>query len=666
MTTGGELSLDVTTERLKRRYLNSKNTSIRGLRIWSSFEEMEHNKGIGDYLTEKSEQSSALKSLSSVSHLSYSEKKQFSKALRELRKAVKRNTAWFGRNASYLHDPSTYSDNESSDDCSITEKVQDTGTLLYTEADVTLPSNLNATTTASSDYMHSTAASAKRTVNQPKYEDHSFVYTEINQIYAELLSVHHKLQQEKKAQHETAMELEEREHFLTEKEVLLSKHQDALTKIKGVEEEIHTKFRIMKEQYDTEIKQLSEALKNKMKENKRLKSSFDTLKEMNDSLKKEISEVSAQNKKLEMQGRKVQARLENLQRKHEFLMAHKGHDTILRMQQEIKPPPQEKVQLPTKLNKVPLNTQVYEFLVVLMDWISDSHLRHLNAEEHTAIQNKASTLSKESMQSKCIKILPMVTEQLQFMPSVNPKVHLSLVTFAYWTLRQLDFGEQQKTMFSTLRRLGEEIFRGTETRIQNSSPEQPVKSKAKTAAFFKSTDQHLRFVSTLIVLKTLTQADLLAQAFDALHKEQKTDEGKSLFLEYHAVPVILNHLRASNKGLLSSAVDIFLQMAVESRFLQPFLEICSCESFFRNCSILLRNPKLEIQILEKLSIILQKLSRIKRNKKLFEIFAIHLIIQEMHRTMNSEHAFLSINLSSLLFNLGMTKNSSFSSSQGTS
>lgn len=45
--------------------------------------------------------------------------------------------------------------------------------------------------------------------------------------------------------------------------------------------------------------------------------------------------------------------------------------------------------------------------------------------------------------------------------------------------------------------------------------------------------------------------------------------------------------------------------------LQPFLEACSNNLFFRTCSVLLRTPKLDLQILEKLSIILQKLSKIK-------------------------------------------------------
>lgn len=61
-------------------------------------------------------------------------------------------------------------------------------------------------------------------------------------------------------------------------------------------------------------------------------------------------------------------------------------------------------------------------------------------------------------------------------------------------------------MTSTMRRLGEDVFRGIISKgNQHSSSEQPTDNKPKSAAFFKSSILPLRFVSTLIVLKTVTQ-----------------------------------------------------------------------------------------------------------------------------------------------------------------
>ncbi|XP_065437042.1 coiled-coil domain-containing protein 138 isoform X2 [Chrysemys picta bellii] len=513
---------------------------------------------------------------------------------------------------------------------SATDAIPNTVTYTYTETDVTLPSNLATNTVTCSDHDISSGL-VRKIVSKPETQVLSgqrLIPSHINQIYDELYVIHQKLQQENSAQQEYALQLQKREHFLAEREALLFKHEAALTKIRGVEEEVHAKFQIIKEQHEAEVKQLSETLREKTKESKRLKSSFDTLKEMNDSLKKQLSDVSEQNKKMEVQARKVQARLENLQ--------------------------------------VPLNSHVYELLTVLMDWISDQFLKAKIEEEGR--DNQTQTYShKNYTQEKCAKLLPIVAEQLQWMPFVNPKLHMPVIKFTYWAIRQLDCGTQHSTMTSTMRRLGEDIFKGIVTKgNQHGSSEQSAESKPKIAAFFKSSILPLRFVSTLIVLKTVTQADYLAQAFDSLCVDLKTDEGKALFLEYQSVPVILSHLRISSRGLLSNAIDGLLQMTMESGFLQPFLEACSNETFFRTCSVLLRNPKLDLLVVEKLSIILQKLSRIKSNKKMFELFTIHLMIQELQRTTHPNHAFLCINLNSILFNLGLTKTNSLVSSLSTS
>lgn len=64
-------------------------------------------------------------------------------------------------------------------------------------------------------------------------------------------------------------------------------------------------------------------------------------------------------------------------------------------------------------------------------------------------------------------------------------------------------------MTSTLRRLGEDIFKGVVNKgIQDNSLEHSVDNKPKTAAFFRSSNLPLRFLSTLIVLKTVTQGKL--------------------------------------------------------------------------------------------------------------------------------------------------------------
>ncbi|NXG52956.1 CC138 protein, partial [Psilopogon haemacephalus] len=228
----------------------------------------------------------------------------------------------------------------------------------------------------------------------------------INQIYDELLVIHQKLQRESSAQREYALQLQKRDNFLSEQEALLFRHEAALAKIRGVEEEVHKKFGILKEQHDAEVKQLTEALREVTKENRRLKSSFDTLKEVNDSLRKQLSDVTELNRKLEGQARKVQARLENLQRKHEFLMVQKSKD-ISKAVQQGKHVKQEKVMAASKIAKLPLNSQVYELLTFLMDWISDQHLNKIKTQEEREDSHKllvTQTFKKNCTQERCMKV----------------------------------------------------------------------------------------------------------------------------------------------------------------------------------------------------------------------------------------------------------------------
>ncbi|XP_054403877.1 coiled-coil domain-containing protein 138 isoform X7 [Pongo abelii] len=472
---------------------------------------------------------------------------------------------------------------------------------------VALPTN-KTSSRPRTEFCSDAGDSPLKPVSYPKSkasDKRSLLPHQISQIYDELFQIHLKLQCETAAQQKFAEELQKRERFLLEREQLLFRHENALSKIKGVEEEVLTRFQIIKEQHDAEVEHLTEVLKEKNKETKRLRSSFDALKELNDTLKKQLNEASEENRKIDIQAKRVQARLDNLQRKYEFMTIQrlKGSSHAVHEMKSLK---QEKAPV-SKTYKVPLNGQVYELLTVFMDWISDHHLSKVKHEE-SGMDGKKPQLKfasqRNDIQEKCVKLLPLMTEQLQWMPFVNIKLHEPFVKFIYWSLRQLDAGAQHSTMTSTLRRLGEDIFKGVVTKgIQDSSPQHSVENKPKTAAFFKSSNLPLRFLSTLIVLKTVTQESL-----------------------------------------------------------QPFLEACSNSSFFRTCSVLLRAPRLDLQILEKLSIILQKLSKIKSNKKLFELFTIHLMLQEIQRTTNPEHAFLCINLNSTLFNLGLTKCNSLVSS----
>ncbi|XP_018423699.1 PREDICTED: coiled-coil domain-containing protein 138 [Nanorana parkeri] len=581
------------------------------------------------------------------SAVTINDKKHYNKALKELLRIIQNSNSSDRIDYAYELSQMEMADHSDEDVC----PIQDSSTHLYTETDVTLPSHLVGNIEPSMET--NSPLANKLNLRRPQNRSSkvpSILSSEVYDIYEELSTIYQKLQTERMSQHEYSLQLKKREQCLRDREDMLFKHQATLGKIKGVEEIMHEKFGIMKEKHDAEVKHLSEALREKIKENKRLKSSFDTLKEMNDTLKKQLNEVSEQNKKLEIQARKVQSRLENLQRKQAFLTVQKCKD----VSQVIREPKCYKT-APIK-SKILTNMQVYKLLTILMDWMSPSE--ESRNEDRPLCTDK---LPVNCVQEKGAKVLPVIVEQFEWMPFVNSKLHLSFMRFTYWTLLKLD-AATQSTLTSTLRRIGDETFKGVQC---NPSEDNGMESKPKPAAFFKSNNLPLRFISTLVILKTVTQVDYLAQALDSLCMDLKCDEGRILFLEYRAVPIVVHLLHVTNRGLISSVLDILLQLSMETRFLQPFLESCSTESFFRTCAVLLKDPKVDVQILEKLSIVLQKLSKVRSNKKLFDAFNIPQVIQEMQRTANPDHAFLVINLNSILFHLGFSKLKMLSPSVGT-
>ncbi|KAG8586917.1 hypothetical protein GDO81_005517 [Engystomops pustulosus] len=375
--------------------------------------------------------------------------------------------------------------------------VQDSYTYLYTETDVSLPSHLISNSCSEPSFVMSGSAAIKQTKRKPQntsLRSPNVFPSEVHDIYEELSEIYQKLQQERMSQQEYSLQLKRREQSLLEKEEMLLKHQATLSKIKDVEGIVHEKLRIMKAQYDVEVKQLSDALKEKIKENKRLKSSFDTLKEMNDTLKKQLNEVSEQNKKLESQARKVQSRLENLQRKQSFLTVQKSKEIAQIVQL---PKPQNVEKKPVSIKpKVFNNIQVYKLVTILMDWLSESESNR--GRDNSLPMDKLPT---NYLQEKSAKVLPVIVEQFQWMPLVNSKLHYSFMRFSYWTLRQLD-NRTQSTLTSTIRRLGEETFKGV---IYHPGEESVLEDKPRSVAFFKSNNFPLRFISTLVILKTVTQ-----------------------------------------------------------------------------------------------------------------------------------------------------------------
>ncbi|XP_066846585.1 coiled-coil domain-containing protein 138-like isoform X1 [Anser cygnoides] len=414
--------------------------------------------------------------------------------------------------------------------------------------------------------------------------------------------------------------------------------------------------------YRTEMNRMRDALRGVAQENSRLKSSFTCVMVENDFLKNQLRGMYEYNKKLEDHARSMQAQLNDLQQKHALVMAQKSNDSGGVVCQP-KPVKEENETGASESDKVLLNSKVYDLLTILMDWISNEHLSKIEIQGEREGNDKPQCAKENCTPENCMKLLHVVTGQLQWMPFVDPKLYMPVIQFIYWSLRQINTGNKHASMTSTMERLGEVIFKGIEHQgnLQTWS-EKSTQSTPKTVLFFTSSFMPLRFLSTLILLETakFQRVNYLTHAFRSLCVDLRTDEGKMLFLQYQCVPVVLSHLTISRKCLLSCPLDALTEMARSSdkNCLQLFLEYCSTESVFRACSELLQNPGLDMCFLKKICFMLRKLSEIKSNKKMFESFALPEVIKELLRTTHPDHHHFCVDLRVILYNLGVAESNS--------
>ncbi|XP_073329867.1 coiled-coil domain-containing protein 138-like [Pagrus major] len=567
------------------------------------------------------------------------ELKSYDRALHELFKAVTHHPNQFASDCSLQG-----SDDSSGDS---TAAPLQGSQLMFTETDVTLPSCLHG---SPGSLETETDGRLQRVRQLPdSCRSSSLVLVE---VYQEMMTIYEQLKTERQSQQQWEKELQERETKLKQQE-------EAFGRLAGLEEMLHTRILAVEEKHQREVSQLQDLVRERSKENRRLKSSFDTIKELNDSTKKQLDKITEQNKKLESQSKRVQARLENLQRKYEHSITSGGCQKMsVKSKECVKPTKTEKIAASGKPNnKGSFSPAPPKLLTLLMDWILDGQTFSSVAANQR--KGMGQCLPPEVLlNERCLKVLPLLADQLHLTPTSEPDLLLHLLRLIHWALRHMDNSAQHVALSATLRRIGEEVSKPP-AQLTAATYEDPVVSKSCGGAvggvcrswpLYRSPCPHTRILCTLIILRTVTQADVLAQALDNLHTELMSEESRGLFIHYGGVCVLLWMIRAGHGGL-KTPVDILMQLTEQSRYLNAFLDACSCEEFFRTASQLLKNPRLDLTSLEKLSILLQKLSSIRKNRRLFELSSLHLQIQELNHKTNHTHTFLCLNLRSILHNL---------------
>lgn len=580
--------------------------------------------------------------------ISSSERRQYNKALKAMYEIVRLGSK-------RLEKP--LNDDDDDDDDVIPETVTETS---ETEGDIdddeerstrhTIPSNSHARKKL-------TSRSYEKQVQRHLEED------KVKRIHRELMKINTMLQRESETLHKREVQLRERERALRDAEKLSQTTDIIIDRV--VTEEVENRCQAVAEKYESKLVELEDLINKKTRELKRMKDSFDTLKTANDSLKKQITDLEQQNRKLETQALSVQHRLANLQRKNEILQRNtKPDDQQFEKTRNNKLTSYGKEETSTKSvsfsqNKVNFSG-LFEVLAVLLEWTSESHLQKMPTFQDSPqgrLQEQQLDFPSAIVHEKCLKILPGMSDILNSLPSINPRVQQPCLQFTYWSIvfmEQTVQGSQRTALASTLRHIGEELYKPQVTKVAKEGAT-PKSERNKVDIYFHSPNIAVRILSSLIILKTLSQVDYLAQVFDVLKTDLKDDVGKQIFLTYEGVNVVLTYMKPVQKALLGSAVDVMLLMSVDSPFTAAFLDSCSNELWFRMAVNLLQHKGLDPKILEKLSIVLQRLSKIKSNRRYFEAFQINPIVQEMLRTCDPQNAFLALNLRSIIFNLGQGK-----------
>ncbi|XP_058478152.1 coiled-coil domain-containing protein 138-like isoform X2 [Solea solea] len=508
-----------------------------------------------------------------------------------------------------------------------------------TETDVTLPSCLDNNSPGS----HGTEAD-RETQKTHQFPDSCCSSSSVFvNVYQEMMTIYEQLKTERQSQQQWERELHERERRLKQQE-------EAFRRLSGLEEILHTRILAVEEKHHQELCQLKDLLQQKNKENRRLKSNFDTIKNLNENMKKQLTEISEQNKKLESQSKRVQTRLENLQRKYE-------HSTAPRACQRdvgnIKLSKKERSAASGKpFCKSSSSPTSLKLLALLLDWVLDGQT--FSSVEGNEKRGVGQCLPPEVvLNNRCLKMLPLLADELHHTHESEPDLLLSLLRLIHWALRHMDHGTQNVALSATLQWIGEEVSKpaGQSTSLHcEDLYHSETAGSLKNRPLYRSPCPHTCILSILIILRTVTQADVLAKALDSLHTELMSEESRGLFIYYEGVCVLLMVLQAGRAGL-HTPTDILMQLTEQSRYLNPFLEACSSEEFFQTATQLINHPRLDLPSLEKLTILLQKLSRNRKNRRLFEVSSLRLQIQELYHKTSHKHTFLCLNLCSILHNL---------------
>jgi len=504
----------------------------------------------------------------------------------------------------------------------------------------------------------------------------------LSSVWQELAAISARLQRERRKLRLWNEQLQSREDTLVAAEADL----DAV-----VDKEIQRRLRNDNDECD--IVKWKRKAEEETRNYKRVKASFDQLRTVHEELRDKNRELESTNIKWEKQNLRLKTRLAQFEATHAASKAKHNPDLAKIGQNQYSakldlgdPPPRQRSQSaketakntqPSSSSSSSLQTQkaFLDLVVSLLDWLTVSHLEQsppmvIKKTENAQLKAKAyaSKINCQDVQERCNRILPYL---VLVMPIVAKnavanalKVQLPVLRFLHWSFMHMDDGKKcnkASPPIASMRHLAKILYAPKVVRLDSSrgleSSLEFVQNVSENSSvcldiFYQSRNQHIRFLSCLLLLKTLTQPDILSKVLDTIKADLKDESVKEYFVAYCATPILMQFLRPTHKqGLLTPATDILVSLAFDSLSLTAFLQSCSYEAFFRQISALLRTSNLSPSVLEKISTILMKLSKLHSNRRFFDAFAFALLLSRLLGECGPEHAFLTLNLKSTLLNI---------------
>jgi len=471
---------------------------------------------------------------------------------------------------------------------------------------------------------------------QASYEEEQH---QIQKVHEELYDINNKLQYENKRLRQWDVSLRKRESHLDEVEEKLNNYAASLQEI--IEKEVASRCQNVEQEYEQHKMELQS-------ETRKTRNSFKIMQKANENLKSQVAINNEKIKRYEEKQTALQNRITNLQRKNEILNEQ--------TQQQSSISSSSVVNKHVKNHKLKPSSQTpafYESFSTLLSWISNVHIKSsvesLLKVKQSQLLSTEHDVNIEVTNDNCIKIIISLPSILAQISLLDDKLQIAFLQFVYWSILHLHLTQSSLrfTHAATYRRIGEELY--------NLKSIKCTKSDEDQHSFVRSLNIQIRLLSSLIIIHTVTQADLIAQVYRLLTAELRNEMVKDIFLRLHGTVILLPNFKPSNKNTLTFTTDILMVMTAESPYLQSFLESISNIEWVQAIMNTMKNSQEDNNIMEKSSLLLQRLSKLRSNKTIFEALQTRKFINDYIRNIHPDEEFLQLNLRSILFNIDAMK-----------